>query len=511
MKRRTFLASGLGSVVAGAAADGLLKASDSSGQPSPTGTGPVIPNHPRDIKLCVKPVMTNIIHSSVWQGPCRWNSVTPEVERASVEQRFAAWTKQLKTSGVGRAEDVRVLEPVHVTFSENWVLNPDAMAKIAADSDATDVFYIQPGGSARASFEIGDQFKKPIVFSYNNCRTASIAGYTLAKGNEVFVADHDMDIGKVLSLLRARKVFRETKILLPTDGVPSFSPDTVWDFDDLQKRLGVTVTKIRYREMSEEMERLLGDQEERARAQKAAAELMRKADHSFLEERFVTRSMIYDRCIRNLMVRHGCNSFTIDCFEFCPSLLPQKWLVVPCLLHALFGNEGISSSCEADLGILLAMRMLMSVSNKSCHQGNADPRGEGTFRINHSAPSMKMNGLDKPDLPFQLGRFCEQGWGTKAVIDFMNNEEKTVTVARVDPTATKLLVLKGTLVGSSGWGKDLIGCSVEAVIKPPEGRADEFIRKRLVYGNHLPWVYGDYSTQMQQLGELLGLEVELIA
>ena len=185
------------------------------------------------------------------------------------------------------------------------------------------------------------------------------------------------------------------------------------------------------------MERLLGDRAEGQRAEQAAAELVRKADKSFLDKTFVVRSMVFDRCIRNLMARHGCNAFTIDCFEFCPSLLPQKWLVVPCLQHALFGNEGIASSCEADFGILLALRLLMSVSNKSCHQGNSDPRPGGTFRINHSAPSMKMNGLDQPDLPYQLGRFVEQGWGTKAVIDFMNNEEKTVTVARVDPTATK--------------------------------------------------------------------------
>jgi hypothetical protein len=38
------------------------------------------------------------------------------------------------------------------------------------------------------------------------------------------------------------------------------------------------------------------------------------------------------------------------------------------------------------------------------------------------------------------------------VVDFMNNREKTVTAARVDPSATKLLVLKGELVGASGWG-----------------------------------------------------------
>jgi L-fucose isomerase-like protein len=318
-----------------------------------------------------------------------------------------------------------------------------------------------------------------------------------------------MDLTTLISLLRARKVFRQTTVLYPTNGVPSFSPDTVWDFEDLRKRLGVTVKTIPYREMADEMGRLLGERNEQA--MRDAAELVRKADKTFLEQPLVVRSMLFDQCIRKLMARHGCNAFTIDCFEFCPSLLPQQWLVVPCLQHALFGNEGIASACEADFGILLAMRLLMSVSNKSCHQGNADPKPGGCFRINHSAPSMKMNGLNQPDLPYQLGRFCQQGWGTKVVVDFMNNAEKTVTVARVDPTAMKLLVLKGTLVGSSGWGKDLLGCSVEAVIKPPAGRADEFMRRRLVYGNHLPWVYGDYTKELKTLGEMLKLEVELIS
>ena len=83
--------------------------------------------------------------------------------------------------------------------------------------------------------------------------------------------------------------------------------------------------------------------------------------------------------------------------------------------------------------------------------------------------------------------------------------------ARVDPTATRLLVLRGTLVESSGWDKDLLGCSVEAVIKPPEGRAHEFLRRRMIYGNHLQWVYGDYTRELKTLGEMLGLSVEVIS
>jgi hypothetical protein len=511
MKRRHFLATGLGAVVAGAATEGMVTAAESAGQAAPADSGGSVALHPRDIKLCVKPVMTNVIHSAAWQGPCRPTSATPEAEKAGAEKWFDSWCQQLKANGLGRAEDVRLLEPAHVTFSENWVIKPDQVAKLTPDSAETDVFFIIAAGNARAAYEIGNMFAKPIVLDGLNCRNISIAGYTLAKGNEVFVAGEDLDLTKLLSLLRARKVFRQTKILYPTNGVPSFSPDTVWDFEDLQKRLGVTVVRIDYREFSAEMDRLLADRDEGQVAEKATVELVSKADKLYLDKSLVWRSVMFDRCIRNLMARHGCNAFTIDCFEFCPSLLPQKWLVTPCLQHALFGNEGIASACEADLGTLLALRLLMSVSNKSCHQGNGDALPGGTFRINHSAPSMKMNGMDQPDVPYQLGRFVEQGWGTKVVVDFMNNQEKTVTVARVDPTATKLQVLKGTLVGSSGWGQDLLSCSVEAVIQPPADKAHEYLRRRMIYGNHLQWVYGDYSNELKILGEMLGLSVEVFA
>lgn len=518
MDRRSFLATSLGAVVAGAAVPAGEPPCASAGPaeakpcgPAPAAQPAAISSHPREIQLHVKPVMANVIHSHPWQGPCRWTSATSEVEKANAEQNFARWAQQLKSQGLGRPEDVRLLEPVHITFSENWVVTPEQFAKLAPDSDQTDVFFMYPAGNSRSSFEIGAHFRKPIVLNGLGCRNTDIACYTLAKGNEVFVAGDDLDLTRLLGLLRARKVFRQTRVLYPTNGVPPFTCGNVWDFDSLQKRLGVAVKQIPYREMADEMNRLLADPAAGREASQLADQLQRKAHRSFIDPNFVLRNVLFDFCIRNLMARHGCNAFTIDCFEFCNSKLPQQWLITPCLLHARFGNEGIASSCEADFGSLLAVRLLISVSHKSPHQGNGDPVGKDCFCINHSAPSMKMNGLDQPDLPYQLGRFVQQGWGTKVVIDFMNNAEKTVTVARVDPTATRLLVLRGTLVGASGWGRDLLGCSVEAIIRPPEGKRDEFLRRRLVYGNHLQWVYGDYTRELKALGEMLGMEVEVFA
>jgi hypothetical protein len=133
------------------------------------------------------------------------------------------------------------------------------------------------------------------------------------------------------------------------------------------------------------------------------------------------------------------------------------------------------------------------------------------LHINHSVPGIRMNGFDQPGLPYQLGHFVESGWGTKVIVDFMQNTEKAVTVARMHPNGKQVLAMKGTLVRSNGWGNNNLGCSVSAFIVPSEsGNAEPFVRRQAEYGNHLVWVYGDYIEPLRQLGALMGLGIEII-
>lgn len=514
MNRRHFLAAGLGGAMATAMATERSDEGTSDGaQPEPAALGNGTAPDPARTKLVIKPVMTNIIHTAEWEGPCRWRAVSVEEEKAYAARSFAAWSNDLAQHGLGNPEAVQLLPPAHVRFAEDFVLRPDDLAQVARDAGQADALFIHPAGSSVAAFQLGERFDKPIILRGLNCRAVDIAAYTRSKGREVFAAVDNAEMAQLLSLLRARKVFRQTRVLFPTDrGLPaSCSVGSIWCLDGLKEKLGVHVEQITYKELTDEMDRLAADGEAVEAAERAADDLLRRANRAFLDRKYVASSCRFHQAVENLMARHGCNAFTIECFELCSSRLAEKWAITPCLVHALMQNGQRASSCEGDLGLLLAIRMLMSVSGKSCHQGNSDPRPADTFRINHSAPSMKMQGFDRPDMRYQLGRFVESGWGTKVVVNFMDSEERTVTVARVDPLAEKLLVLRGTLVGASGWDEDLIGCSVEAVIRPPEGRTDEFLRKRLEFGNHLPWVYGDHTGALCELARMLKLEVILIA
>jgi L-fucose isomerase-like protein len=316
----------------------------------------------------------------------------------------------------------------------------------------------------------------------------------------------------MMTTLRARKVYRQTHALFISErGLPPVaSVSSVNDLEALEEGQGIRVTQISYQELGKELDRIRADETQKEAARQLADELRKGAKATLLDQDYVIRSVEFYQTIRSLMARHGCNAFTIECFEFCSSRLPEKWKITPCLVHTLMKDQGFASSCEADFPALLAMRLLMSVSQKSSHLGNMFLRDGDILGINHSAPGIRMNGYEEPGLAYKLGRFTQSGWGTKVIVDFTQNLEKRVTVVRVDPTASKLLVLEGELVGSDGWEGDNLGCSVEAQIRPMKGTSQEYARKQLDYGNHLVWVYGHYADELKRLANVLGMEMDLI-
>ena len=517
MNRRSFLQTGIGALVTGSAAlQGCRTTSQATSRMPLSGISSAWSQSlVRQTRINLKPVMTDMVHTGVWEGPCRFNVMTPHEETDAAQKRFSKWAADIKAGSLGLdPEDARILEPVHITFSEDFILKPDQLNKLRKDRSETDVFFIAPHGSSIATFDIGKEFNKPIILRGLNCRTVDISAYARSHGLDLFVPNTNDELRTLARLLRARKIFTQTRVLFPTDrGLPAVASLTgINEPDELRERFGIEVVRISYRELAAEMNRVMGSADETEKARQLARPLVDGADKTYLEDKYVTRSMEFYNTIRHLMHKHHCNAFTIECFEFCTSKLPDKWQITPCVIHTLFKDQEIASACEADLGALLSMRLLMSVAKKSSHLGNMFLREPNVLVVNHSAPGIKMNGFDEAGLPYQLGRFVHSGWGTKAVVDFMNNKEKLVTVARMNPTATNVLLLKGKLVGASGWGEDKLGCSVEAHIKPAEsGDSEAFVRRQKDYGNHLIWTYGDYVDDMVQLCDMLGMQTEVVS
>jgi len=57
-----------------------------------------------------------------------------------------------------------------------------------------------------------------------------------------------------------------------------------------------------------------------------------------------------------------------------------------------------------------------------------------------------MKGLENPALPYEIKNLTVGGWGATIRYDFSRDKGETVTLARLNPTATKPLVTKGEIV-----------------------------------------------------------------
>ena len=526
MRRRDFL----GGIGIGAAGSLLLSNSaNASGNPRiEFAEGPT--DRPLDIRIGVKPVFLALIHSDVWEGPCRAaGGKGPEQEKADARKNLKAFSETLE--GIA-SEDIRLLEPVYMEYSEDFWIRPEELAKLEPDRSKADIYIVAGRMPNYTSSVIAEAFKKPIVVLGGFFTAVDAVASLNAMGFEGHTVFDVQNINRLFLLLKARKVFQQTRILIITDrGLPPIPVHSCIEVNILKDKFAIDSHFVSYREFSHEMDSVLGDRELGAKAEHRAAQLIMNAEETHIDKQYVKRSFEFYYAVKNLMQKYGCNAFTVECFEFCASRLAEKYKITPCLVHTLLKDEGIASACEADLNALLSMRLLMSVANKSSFMGNPMAYSEDQISLNHSVPGIKMAGYDKPDLPYDLRHFVESGWGTKAMIDFTRLKEKTVTLARFDPLGKKIYLAKGEIVDCTGYRKgvlsatrkeeemnpalvksllasneaDLIGCTLTAHIKVPDARVS--MKKLCEFGSHLTMVYGDYTEEICDLSDMLDLDV----
>ena len=505
MNRRRFMGNmGVGTV-------GALACPAASMQTEITRFGGILPlsetkeplNH-RSAKLKVKPVSSFVIHDGVWTGPCRWNpNPPPEEERKSFRAGFDKGVIRLREV---ISPDAELLTPVYIEFSESGGFGEKEFSQLEADHEAVDLYYA--GGNVYPQFAaslIGERYRKPVAMIGDyvpwdmsaRLRSKGLEGYALS--------DYD-ELNRLISLLRARKIFQGTNILIISD-IPFKnrpSPSACMDFRTLGERFGLKGTIIDYREMTIARDNILKNPDRMREASAVADTLIRKAEAARIDRQWVVSSTVFYLTIKDLMRQYGCNAFTIECFEFCSNKTAYDWKVVPCLAHSLLKDEGFTSGCEGDMNVTLAMNLLMGISKKAAFMGNLEKKDETSMYLGHNVPATKMLGFDALPLPYSLQNFITEGWGTKVQMNLANLGETKVTIARFDPLISKLLVIGGEITGCEGQND--AGCSLRAHVRV--ANPDSLVRKARNYGFHFAMVYGDYIQQLRELGEMLKIEIE---
>jgi len=460
-----------------------------------------------NLKVKVKPVLPLLIHSGVYEGPCRVGdekTLNPEFERLQAMRSFERFCEEVRSR---LTEDGELLDPAVIEWGEDWVIPEENMAKLDEDSVNVDLYLIANAGLPQyPSVEIARRYRKPVV-KLGQIESVDISAYLRSHGMEGYAFIDLDEFNRFVRLYKVKKSLMNTRILVVDDGkIPSVGVvSSVWDLEDVKLRFGIDYKRIPANEVFDEMDRVIRDEAEQKKAEEITNRLIRNADKVHMKKEYIRQSVNFYLAAKNLMLKYRCNAFVIPCFELCVTRIPAEKKVTFCLAHSLLKDEGYPSACEGDISVLLAMTMLMYLSRKSAFMGNSYmvDKERNIIAIHHDVPGLKMKGLDSGDLPYEIRNFTMGGWGATIRYDFSRDRGEIVTLARFDPTATKLLVTRGELVGCGGFDK--VGCSLRAEIKVRDAR--DLFHKEMDFGHHLAMVYGDYVDDLRYLGELVGFEV----
>lgn len=460
---------------------------------------------PVDAKVGVKPVFVQLLHAGAYEGPCRVGrpeDLDPETEEERGAEQFKTWIDQVERD---LSQDARLLEPITLQWKDDWHVPESELQKIGMEIASVDLFLVRPGGLRQyPSIAIARRFEKPVVM-VGTVGTMDVAAFLRSKGLDAYSPLDSEQLKRLVSLFKVKKALSETKILHALEGdlIPVGVVSTIYDLEDLQDRFGVRHVTVPAARLLERMDGLAPASA--TEAEQLTDRLIDRADQSHMSRDDVLPSVKFYVAVRRAMEECECNAFTIPCFELCALQLPAQRRATFCLAHSLLKDEGYPAACEGDTNVLMAMAVLMYLSGKSPYMGNCSlfSKAQHVVRISHSVPGLKMKGLDGPDLPYAIRPFTVGGWGATLRYDFSRDTSEPVTLVRFDPTAKRLLVALGQVVGGEGY--DQIGCSLGVHVSLKD--VVDFFEKQQDFGHHMAMVYGDYTEDLRRLGPMIGVQV----
>jgi hypothetical protein len=480
--------------------------------------------NPINIKVIIKPLCPNQIHTEIYYGPCKPYSsgvtdirglfqkveqpVTLKEQRIEFKKQCNAFLEMVNQNITSEAE---ILSPVSIECepeaTEKFKVKQSQWEKLEKDIDKTDLILLS--GYMRA-YGIS-KYKKPVALVAPGLVNVDLTAYLRNKGLEGYAPYDWNELNDLVSLLKVRKALQHTKLLYVTDrpgGKPTHGVKSVIPAEILEEKYGVDFKYVSFAEFQNEWDRVTNNKELQDKARQISNNLSQNAKAVHLKKDYIINDVNFYLTVKELMNKYDCNSFTVDCFEICPTKITHNKKFIPCLAHSLLKDEGFPSVCEGDLNAFLAMSVEMYLAKKSVYMGNPIfEKEKNIVNIYHAVPGLKMKGFDNPDITYELQHFTEPGWGAVIQYDFSQDIGEKVTLARFNPAGTKLLISCGTIVGGGPLSE--YSCTTTTVeIKLPD--ADKFFKEQANTGHHLSLIYGDYTKQLKQLGEILKFETVCI-
>lgn len=447
----------------------------------------------RNTKLIVRPIVGCLTHSHFWEGPCRAGyakDMTKEAEAAAADRAFEAAKKELEKA----SSQMTLLPAIDARYDEKFIVGKEVFAQIEEDMDQVDFFLCMNWRIPKL-----ERYRKPIVIMQNGNEGIDFAAYCRSIGVEAYVAMDIQDLNEIAHFLWVRKAVANTRVLVLTAGSqPTFGIQSlIRDPEIIRQKYGIEVIKLPYQSIVPYMDRITDEE-----AKELADRIINDSKETKVNTEWFINDIKYYLAAKAMMDLYDCNAFTTACHELCTSEIPQQKKFTPCMCHSLMKDEGIPSGCEEDLNALTAMIMLQYGANRPAFMGNPSYETDELLKLHHAVPALCMNGYGTKPLTYKLWAFTGQGFGGKLQVDFTENEQDYVTLARFNPMGDTVCVKRGEVLKSE---YDEVYCSPYYYIKMEDART--YMHHLAGFGHHQVLVFGDYTAFMKQLGTYMDFKV----
>ena len=518
----------------------------------------------RDVVLNVRPIEIGLYHDYVFESPCRFGrgeELTREHDMMVIEMKSKADEEMLR-SEFGGIPGVNIMDTIVVRRDETFPLNNEMLEAMAKDHDQVDLYIFNfTVFGADLAIAFAQKYGKPSMILPTPNNDAHMSAAFRARGLEMHSPATLDDARKTLVALRARKVMANTRamVVVRNNSVhPVTNYDSFLDHYQVTQTLGTTFTYYNLHEFLDQLHVVPGDTnptlpgrmadnitpEEMKTIEAMTDEFMESAELCDMDKESIIPSMRVHYLANKLMKKLDCNAFAAPCPDMCATRRLNQEKATFCLNHVLNNECGVCSACEQDVSALLSMVALSAVSNTPPYMGNTVPvkldendelriktrimfrpyacdeetphlaeqyenmEKGGIFSIYHAVPSRRFKGFDEEVEPYAVRPFAMDGrWGATVRYDFKRDIGQAITLAKFDPTCSKILIARGTIVGGIGTQDE--NCSEGVFFGVSDGRA--FREATMWTGNHTALVYGDVFDEMVLFAKSVGLEPIAIA
>lgn len=501
-----------------------------------------------DVKLNVKPIFLAIVHQYYYEGPCRFakgEALNGDYERLFAQQKKTEFFNAVREN---MPPEVNVLEPVFIECHDDWVVPQEAFDTMIGGAEETDV-YLLSGGIARSAMliELAQRTGKPIIQEPETlCDITAVSAAVKSRGLEYYAHLTWEDIAAQMKALRARKALRQANILLGVrfdSNSGKSGNDTFISLEKVTETFGTHFRFLNLHELLDYMTPISAQgnhttpgrmntpnitEEDIKKAEQLADEILAGADDVHCEREYMINSCKAYVEVRKLLDIHDCCGFTVPCPDACSTRRLNELKFTFCLTHSLLNEEGIPSACEYDIDAVLSMLILSTISGNAPYMGNVNPLvqlNDGSirpmphfhiedldgvedrsnlFHCSHSVANRKFKGINGETSNYGVRHFAyDQGFGGVFRYNFKQDAGQKITMCRISPDCTKLMLAECTIVGGGDY--DVDNCNGYMIFRVEDQK--QFFKAQCLCGNHVPLVYGSYAYEIELLGECLGLEV----